>query len=81
MAQYPPLDGPPPSPYNADDVRRWEEALRQLAVADQLIKRCERCKIPASASRTDCDALCDFFQGLISEFRGPQSPIGGPGRL
>jgi hypothetical protein len=77
MPDYPELDVPPPSPYNEDDFRRWEEALRQLAVADHLIKRCERCNIPVSAARTDCDALCTFFQSLMKEFRGPNAPVPG----
>lgn len=76
MEKYPPLEEQPPNPYDDNDYRRWEEALRQLAVADHLIKRCEKCNIPTAASRADCDALCRFFNSLIAEFKGPQSPIG-----
>lgn len=75
--QYPPLEGEMPRVYNDDDVRRWEEALRQLAVADAIIRQCDRCNIPASAARTDCDGLCRFFNALLAEHRGPQAPIGG----
>lgn len=66
-----------PSPLTVDDLARIEEALRQLAVAENLIQRCERCKIPVTEARADCDALKSFLAAVHAEFRGPQSPIGG----
>lgn len=73
MASYPPLDQPVPQLYTSDHVKEWEEQLRNLAVADAVIKKCERCNIPVQTSRTECDALCDFFQGMLAEERGQQA--------
>ncbi len=73
MANYPPLDQPVPQIFTNEHVKAWEEQLRNLAVADAVIKKCERCNIPVQTSRTECDALCDFYQGMIAEETGQQS--------
>lgn len=78
MANYPPMDGPLPQVYSSEHVKAWEEQLRNLAVADAVIKKCERCNIPVQASRTECDALCDFFQAMIAEETGQQTPSPRP---
>lgn len=65
-----------PSPFTSDDLARVEEALRQLATAKALIARCERCKVPVTEAKSDAEAVEAFLQAVLSEFRGPQSPIG-----
>lgn len=72
-ANYPPMDQPMPQIYSHEHVKEWEEQLRNLAVADAVIKKCERCKIPVQTSRTECDSLCEFFQAMIEEERGQQA--------
>jgi len=78
MPEYPPLSVPAPSPYTDDHIREWEQQLQNLAVADAIIKKCERCKIPVDASRRDCDGLCEFFQRMIAEERGQQAARPAP---
>lgn len=73
MPEYPPLDMPEPSIYTSEHVKEWEEQLRNLAVANAVIQKCERCKIPVQTSRTECDALCEFYQTMIAEVTGQQS--------
>lgn len=74
MATQSQVDGLP-NPFSKDDMDRIEEALRQLAPVKDLIARCERCKIPVTGVKSDCEDLCSFFQSLIAEFRGPQGGI------
>lgn len=76
MAKQRQQSDPLPCPYGEDDFRRMEEALRTLAVVKQLIARCERCKIPVSEAKADAEAQEAWFQSVLSEFRGPQAPIG-----
>lgn len=73
--EYPPLDQAVPNPFNQDHVRAAEEALRQLSVANALIERCEKCRIPVSEARADCDGLCKFLQGFLDMARSTQSDI------
>jgi hypothetical protein len=75
MPNYPPLEYPVPKIFNREDVARWEEALRQLAVVNELLGQCERCKIPVAEARADCDGLCQHFQNLIAEYSGQQSDV------
>lgn len=81
MANYPNMTSEPPRIYTADDFANWDEALRQLAVWDHVLQKCERCKMPVEALRQECDAACDFFNGLSAEWRGAQAdyppPTGG----
>lgn len=74
-AEYPPLEGPEPQIWTADHVRAAEEALRQLAVADAILKKCERCKIPVNELRADCDGMCQFFTHWLEEYRGQQASL------
>lgn len=75
MPNYPALETLPPPTYGPDDVRAAEDALRQLAVVDELLKRCDRCKIPVSELRKDCDGLCEFFENFLSEHKGQGAPL------
>lgn len=78
MAKYPPLEGPEPNPFDDTHIRAAEDAVRQLAYVDALIKRCEKCKIPASELRKDCDGLCDFFTNFLAEQKGQSAPLPQP---
>lgn len=69
MPEYPPLQGPEPRIYTDEDVNNWYQQLQNLAVANAVIAKCERCNIPVDPSRRECDALCTFYQGLIAEDR------------
>lgn len=72
-ANYPPLEGPEPQIFSREHIKEWEEQLRNLSVANAVINKCERCRIPVQTSRTECDSLCEFFQGLIAEETGQQA--------
>lgn len=75
MPTYPPLEGPPPQVWTADHVRMAEDGLRQVAVTDAILKKCERCKVHVGETRAECDSLCDFFQTFLSEHKGQQSDL------
>lgn len=75
MPNYPALENPVPPIYNHDDIAAAEDALRQLAVVDALLKQCERCKIPTSELRKDCDGLCEFFQTFLLDQKGQGAPL------
>ena len=75
MPDYPPLEAPVPAMFSQDQLRAAENALRQLPVANALIERCERCKIPVAEARADCDGLCQFFQNILAEARGQQTGV------
>lgn len=81
MPQYPPLEGPVPSPWNHDHLRVAEDGLRSVAVTDAILRQCERCKIHVDETRKECDNLCDFFQHFLAENKGQNSslmpPVGG----
>lgn len=62
-------------PFTVEQMGRAEEALRLLAPVKDLVARCERCDIPVSAARQDCDACEAWFQRIIAEFSGPHSPL------
>lgn len=78
MPEYPPLNSPIPPIYTQDHVRDWEQALQQLAITNEVIKKCERCRIPVEASRQECDSLCEFFRHMIAEERGQQASMPAP---
>lgn len=65
-----------PSPLTHEDIARAEEAYRQLAYPRQLIQRCQRCDIPVSEADRDCTCLENWFAKVLSEFTGPNAPIG-----
>lgn len=67
MPEYPPLQGPEPRIYTDEDVGNWYQQLQNLAVANAVIQKCERCNIPVEPSRRECDALCTFYHTLIEE--------------
>lgn len=73
--KYPPLADAPPQVWTPDHVAAAENALRQLAVVDFVLRKCERCKIPHGELRADCDGLCNFFNTFLEEQRGQQAPI------
>lgn len=73
MPDYPPLDGPEPQIYTQEDVANWYQQLQNLAVANAIIKKCERCNVPVDPSRKECDALCVFYQNLIREEQQQQA--------
>lgn len=72
---YPPIEGPIPEVWTQQHLARAEESLRQLAVVDHILQKCERCNIPNGALRADCDGLCRFFQSVIEEMRGQQAAL------
>jgi hypothetical protein len=74
MPNYPPTEGPVPQVFTDQHIREWEQQLQNLAVANAIIQKCERCGIPVQTSRQDCDALCSFFQAMLAEERGQQTP-------
>lgn len=78
MAEYPPYDGPPPNPFPDGTLAAVEEALRRLSYGNELLKRCERCNIPVSEMRKDCDGMCAFFNSVLDEIKGQQAPIPTP---
>ena len=67
MPEYPPLQGPEPRIYTDEDVNNWYQQLQNLAVANAVIAKCERCQIPVDPSRRECDSLCTFYQRMIEE--------------
>lgn len=75
MPNYPELHEALPNPFNEEDFRRMEDALRQTVRVHHLIERCKRCNIPVDAIERDCDACYMALQAKLSEFRGPQAPI------
>lgn len=73
-----PIENPqtaPVNPFSADDRARAEEALRLLYPIKDLISRCERCGIPCSAMADDCKACEAWFQKVLGEFFGGNSPM------
>lgn len=77
MADYT-LHTKPIQPFSADDFARCEEMLRQLGPVKDLIQKCEKCNIPVSAAKADCEALTAWFQSVLAEFAGPQGTVQGP---
>jgi hypothetical protein len=73
VPDYPPIEGPIPQIFTEDHIREWEQQLQNLAVANAIIQKCERCNIPVAASRADCDGLCAFFHAMLAEERGQQA--------
>lgn len=65
-------------PFTSHDFSVMEDQVRQLMIALKTCDRCARCNIPVDAARADIEALIQFFQGVLAEFRGPQAPIPGP---
>lgn len=80
MANYPPLADAPPQIFGPEHIAAAENALRQLAVVNYVLEKCERCKIPNGEVRKDCDGLCDFFTRFLEEERGQNAarpqPVG-----
>ena len=78
---YPQLESIPPQVYTADHWAEVDRAMRELAIIDHLLQKCERCKMPVEALRAECDGACQFFQALQAEYRGLQAtnppPLGG----
>lgn len=75
MANYPPLTDAPPMIFGPEHIAAAENALRQLAVVNFVLEKCDRCKIPNGEIRADCDGLCDFFTNFLAEEKGQQAPI------
>lgn len=73
MPQYPPMDILPPQIWTDQHLAAAEQSLRDLAVVDHILQRCERCKIAVGQMRADCDALCSFFQTWIADYKHTQS--------
>ena len=73
MPKYPKLDKPLPKIFTSDHFQSWDQAMQQLAIANAVITKCERCKMPVEGHRQECDSLCSFFEGLNAEWRGPQA--------
>lgn len=65
-------------PFTSHDFSVMEDQLRQLMIAHKTCERCARCNIPVDAARADIEALMNYYQGILHEFRGPQAPIPGP---
>lgn len=59
------------SPFDMNDYRLMETQLRELADCMALISRCEKCNIPVESAKADAQALINYFQGILAEFRGP----------
>lgn len=70
---YPNLTAVPPSVFNSDYFASWDAAMQQLAIANHVIAKCEACGMPVQGQREECDALCEFYQGLNAHWRGPGS--------
>lgn len=75
MATYPPLEGPEPAVFDDTHAAAAEDALRQLALTDAIVRKCERCKITVGELRKDCDGLCDFFTNFLAEYRGQAATL------
>lgn len=73
MAAYPPLDAMPPPIWNDQHAAAAEQALRDTAVIDHILKKCEACKIQVGQMRADCDGLCDFFTNWLAQYRANQA--------
>lgn len=73
VAKYPKLDKPLPRIFSSDHFSSWDAAMQQLAIANGILEKCEKCKMPVEGQRAECDALCEYFSGLNAEWRGPQS--------
>lgn len=73
MPTYVKLKKPLPKIFNSNHFQSWDEAMQQLAIANAIISKCERCGMQVDAHRQGCDSLCSFFEGLNAEWRGPQS--------
>lgn len=73
MASYPPLDSMPPPLWTDQHAAAAEQALRDLAVVDHILKKCEACKIMVGQMRADCDGLCEFFTRWLAEYHNPQT--------
>lgn len=71
--QYAELKDPLPMIYTPDHYKDWDAAMRQLAIANAVISKCEKVQMPVSEERLTCDALCSHFNRLNAEFRGPQA--------
>lgn len=69
-----PCEGCPLTP---EQVAACEDAMRQLVTPGQTLAWCERCKIPCEAVRREYDDLVGFFQRVLENSRGQQSPITG----
>lgn len=75
MPTYPPLQQTEPMVLTHEDRANIESAMQQLAISDAMIQRMERCKLPCNAQRADCDAVCSFFQAILGEYFGHNSPM------
>ena len=78
MPQYPPMDILPPQLWTDQHLAAAEQSMRDLAVVDHILKRCEACKIGVGQMRADCDGLCEFFTNWITEYKNPQSGTPSP---
>lgn len=63
-AKYLPLEGAPPQIWHPEAARDIERGLRQLAIADHVIRTCEACDVPIAEERQHCDNLCRFLTGI-----------------
>jgi hypothetical protein len=72
VAKFAKVTKPVPQLYTADHYRSWDEAMRQLAIVDALLRKCESCNMPVAQLREECDGLCEFFTGLNRQFRNVQ---------
>jgi hypothetical protein len=73
MPNYAKMEKDPPKIFNSDYFSSWDQAMQQLAIANWVISKCEKCGMPVEAMRAECDGLCSFFAGLNAEWRGPQA--------
>lgn len=73
MPKYPAMDILPPTIWTDQHLAAAEQSLRDLAVVDYILQRCERCKIGVGQMRADCDGLCDFLTNWIADYKSPQS--------
>lgn len=73
MPNYPKLEKPLPRIFTSDHFASVDAAMQQLAIANALITKCERCKWPVEGHRAECDKLCSFYESFNGEWRGPQA--------
>jgi ribosomal protein S12 methylthiotransferase accessory factor YcaO len=69
-----PCDG---CPLDAEDMRRVEEGLQQLAVPIATIQWCKRVGIPVEAAERECQDLQRFFESVLANGKGQQGPVTG----
>jgi hypothetical protein len=59
--------------FTTDHFAAWDEAARNLAIADAIIRKCEDCGWPVSEARQECDRMKQMLAALNAQWRNPQT--------